>query len=87
MHHPRRETRMTIIYELDVVTPKAYEPFHGRMVWSTLREGFWIGREDDRFAGVIEERWFGAFVAFPRRGGQVGPFPTLRDAQGSFEAD
>ena len=77
---------MTIIYELDIVESAAYEHYNGTMDWSTLREGFWIGRANDRFAGVIEERWFGAFVAFPREGGQLGPYPTLFEAQRSLES-
>ena len=55
-----------------------------RLEWQTVATGIWIGRQDGRFAGVIEGRPGTGFVANTPTGEKT--CATLADAKASFEA-
>jgi hypothetical protein len=75
------------IFEVPVAPMPFTTNYPGTMDWSTVREGFWVGRFDGRLAGVIEERWAGGFIATGRDAKPLGIWATLWDAQAAFEAD
>ena len=87
MQHMRKGTAMPNTYELPTPLTPFNTNYPGTMEWSTVREGFWVGRFEGRLAGVIEERWSGGFIANGRNAKPLGTFPTLWDAQAAFEND
>jgi hypothetical protein len=54
-----------------------------RLQWETVATGIWIGRQDGRFAGVIEGRPGTGFVANTPTGELT--CATLAEAKASFE--
>ena len=53
------------------------------LVWESVAAGIWIGRRDARFAGVIEARAGGDFIANDSVATVV--YRTLLEAQAHFE--
>lgn len=53
------------------------------LVWESVAAGIWIGRRDGRFAGVIEARTGGDFIANDSVATVV--YRTLLEAQAHFE--
>lgn len=82
-----KDTDLAFTYELPVERTPFTTNYPGTVDWSTVREGFWVGRFDGRLCGVIEERWTGAFIANGRDAKPIGLFATLWDAQAAFEND
>jgi hypothetical protein len=87
MHQGEGAPLVAKTYELPAERTPFTTNYPGLMDWSTIRDGFWVGRFAGRLAGVIEERWAGGFVAVGRNATPLGTFPTLWDAQAAFEDD
>lgn len=54
-----------------------------RLAWECVSTGIWIGRRDGRFAGVIEARPEGDYVANDST--LTVAYPTLAAAQAHFQ--
>ena len=53
--------------------------------WTAVQSGLWVGKVDGEFAGMIEARWGEGFVATTRLARTLGIFPTVAEAQASFD--
>lgn len=53
--------------------------------WTAVQSGLWVGKVNGEFAGMIEARWGEGFVATTRLAKTLGVFPTVEEAEASFE--
>lgn len=65
---------------MTITTPHA----RATIQWTAVQSGLWVGKLDGEFAGMIEARWGTGFAATTRLGKELGIFPSIEAAKGSF---
>ncbi len=71
---------------MTITAPKSGTPARtsSSTQWTIVLSGLWVGKVDGEFAGMIEARGGGGFVATTRLAKTLGTFPTIEAAQASF---
>ena len=54
------------------------------ITWTAVQAGLWIGKANDEFAGMIEARSSGGYVATTRLAKTLGVFRSVAEAKASF---
>ena len=54
------------------------------IVWRSVQAGILVGHRAGEFAGMIEHRWGGGYLATTKLGKRLGIFGTLDEAQRSL---
>ncbi len=54
------------------------------ITWTAVQSGLWIGKANGEFAGMIEARSSGGYVATTRLAKTLGIFRSVAEAKASF---
>ncbi len=54
------------------------------ITWTAVQSGLWVGKANDEFAGMIEARSTGGYVATTRLAKTLGIFRSVAEAKASF---
>jgi hypothetical protein len=57
----------------------SHEP--GATTWRSVQSGIWVANRGGEFAGMIERRRAGGYLATTRLGKALGAFSTMQEAQ------
>lgn len=54
------------------------------IIWTAVQSGLWVGKANGEFAGMIEARSTGGYVATTRLAKTLGTFRSVAEAKASF---